>query len=73
VKLTDFPTLGALSFKEKLELVEELLVSVDPEFEAHLSEEEKNELDSRWAQFERNPSRALTVDQLKTKLAGRSR
>ncbi len=61
MKLADFPGVGALPVQEKLELVDELWLSVTPQLESlATSEEEKSLLDSRWAAFlktRRLPSR----------------
>jgi len=60
----DLPKLQALPVSEKLLLVELLWQSIgDSNDEPEVSEAEKRELDSRWARFERDPSRALTLEQ----------
>jgi putative addiction module component (TIGR02574 family) len=67
--LTDFPEVRALSAREKLQLVDELWVSVAPELDAlEVSEEEKRVLDERWAAFLKNPAAALTVEQFQQKM-----
>jgi len=67
--LTDFPEVRALSPREKLQLVDELWLSVAPELDAlEVSEDEKATLNERWKAFLRNPSLALTVEQFKERL-----
>ncbi len=62
--LADVLKLQALPLSEKLLMVEVLWQSIgDANDELEVSEGEKRELDSRWAQFERDPSRALTLEQ----------
>ncbi len=56
--------LQALPVSEKLMLVEVLWQSIgESTDEPEVSDAEKRELDSRWARFERDPSRAMTLDQ----------
>ena len=56
--------LQALPVDEKLQLVEALWQSIgESKDEPAVSDAEKRELDSRWAKFERDPSRALTLEQ----------
>lgn len=67
--LTDLPEVQALSAREKLQLVDELWISVAPELDSlEVSEEEKGLLDERWAAFLKNPAAALTLEQFKEKL-----
>jgi putative addiction module component (TIGR02574 family) len=62
--LADVLRLQALPVSEKLLMVEVLWQSIgDANDELEVSEGEKRELDSRWARFERDPSRALTLEQ----------
>jgi putative addiction module component (TIGR02574 family) len=62
--LADVLRLQALPVSEKLLMVEVLWQSMgDANDELEVSEGEKRELDSRWARFERDPSRALTLEQ----------
>lgn len=62
--LADFPQVRAMPVREKLLMVEEIWQSIgDSCDELEVSEAEKRELDSRWARFEQNPSRALTLEQ----------
>jgi putative addiction module component (TIGR02574 family) len=58
--------LQALPVSEKLMLVEVLWQSIgESSDEPEVSDVEKKELDSRWARFERDPSRALTLEQFR--------
>jgi len=67
--LTDLPEVRALSAREKLQLVDELWLSVAPELDdLEVSEEEKSTLDGRWAAFLKDPASALTVEQFKERL-----
>ena len=67
--LTDLPQVRALSAREKLQLVDELWLSVAPELDAlEVSEEEKTMLDERWAAFLKDPDSALTLEQFKDRL-----
>lgn len=67
--LTDLPQVRALSAREKLQLVDELWLSVAPELDAlEVSGEEKTLLDERWAAFLKDPASALTLEQFKDRL-----
>jgi putative addiction module component (TIGR02574 family) len=67
--LTDLPEVRALSAREKLELVDELWLSVAPELDAlEVSAETKGLLNDRWAAFLKNPASALTLKQFKEKM-----
>ena len=60
----DLLKLKALPVSEKLLMVDVLWQSIgDANDELEVSDAEKRELDSRWARFERDPSRALTLEQ----------
>ncbi len=62
----DLRKLQALPVSEKLMLVEVLWQSIgESSDEPEVSDVEKKELDSRWARFERDPSRALTLEQFR--------
>jgi putative addiction module component (TIGR02574 family) len=64
--------LQALPVSEKLMLVELLWQSIgESTDEPEVSDAEKRELDSRWARFERDPSRAMTLDQFDALLKAR--
>ena len=61
---SDLSKLQALPVSEKLLLVDALWQSIGESMkEPTVSDAEKRELDSRWARFERDPSRALTLEQ----------
>jgi putative addiction module component (TIGR02574 family) len=69
VKLADLPEVKALSAREKLELVDELWKDVARELDAlDATPAEKQLLDERWAAFLRDPSSALTLEQLQERL-----
>jgi putative addiction module component (TIGR02574 family) len=68
----DLRKLQALPVSEKLMLVEVLWQSIgESTDEPEVSDAEKRELDSRWARFERDPSRAMTLDQFDALLKAR--
>ena len=59
----------ALSVREKLELVDEIWKSVSSSPDSlEVTQEEKDILDSRWVEFHRNPTSALSIDVFKGKL-----
>lgn len=60
---SELSKLQALPFEEKLWLMDALWMNSKPAAEPEVTEAEKRELDSRWARFERDPSRALTLEQ----------
>ncbi|MEN3943954.1 addiction module protein [Prosthecobacter sp. SYSU 5D2] len=63
--LADFPQLRALPVREKLLIVDEIWASMAGA-ELAVSEQEKYELDERWAQFESDPSWALTLEEFQS-------
>jgi putative addiction module component (TIGR02574 family) len=68
----DLRKLQALPVSEKLMLVEVLWQSIgESTDEPEVSDAEKRELDSRWARFEHDPSRAMTLDQFDALLKAR--
>jgi putative addiction module component (TIGR02574 family) len=70
MKLADFPNVAGLTPNQKLELVDELWLSIAGDLEvSDVSDVEKRLLDERWAAYEKDPSSTLTVEQLKAKLA----
>ena len=72
MKLRELPQVMALSTAEKLQLIDELWMSIEPELDQlEVSEEEKKLLDERWEKFLANPDSALTLDQVKERLAAR--
>lgn len=69
MKLADFPEIGALSAQEKLQLVDELWLSVAPQLGSlAVSQKAKDLLDARWAAFLKDPSSALTLEQFQKKM-----
>ena len=69
MSLRDLPEVRALSAREKLQLVDELWLSVATELDAlAVSEEEKTALDERWAAFLKNPASALSLGQFQERL-----
>jgi putative addiction module component (TIGR02574 family) len=62
---SELSKLQALPFEEKLWLMDALWMKSTPTAEPAVTEAEKRELDSRWARFERDPSRALTLEQFR--------
>ncbi len=69
MSLTDLPEVRTLSAREKLQLVDELWLSVAPELNAlEVSAEEKKTLDERWKTFLKNSVSALTFEQFKERL-----
>ena len=72
MKLKELPQVMALSTAEKLELIDDLWISIEPELQqVEVSEEEKKLLDDRWEKFLANPDSALTLDQVKALVAAR--
>jgi len=72
MKLRELPQIMALSTAEKLELIDDLWISIEPELQrVEVSEEEKKLLDDRWEKFLANPDSALTLDQVKALVAAR--
>ncbi len=70
MKLADFPNLQALSTAEKLQLVDEIWAVVAADLsDAKVTAEEKRLLDQRWSRYEQNPESALTLNELKKKVA----
>lgn len=69
MKLIDLPEVHDLPILEKLQLVDELWLSVTEELESlEVSKEERDILDARWAAFLKDPDSALTVDQFREKM-----
>ena len=72
MKLKELPQVMALSTAEKLELIDDLWISIEPELQQlDVSKEEKKLLDDRWEKFLANPDSALTLDQVKALVAAR--
>jgi putative addiction module component (TIGR02574 family) len=69
MKLADFPEVQNLPVREKLQLVDDLWLSMAAQISAlNVSEEEKILLDERWASFLKDPAATLTLDQFDEKL-----
>ncbi len=69
MNLVDLPEFHDLPVREKLQLVDELWLSLSQELKSlDVSEEEKELLDQRWAAFLRDPESALTIDEFRQKL-----
>jgi putative addiction module component (TIGR02574 family) len=72
MKLKELPQIMALSTAEKLELIDDLWISIEPKLQQiDVSGEEKKLLDDRWGKFLANPDSALTLDQVKALVAAR--
>jgi putative addiction module component (TIGR02574 family) len=72
MKLRELPQVMALSTAEKLELIDELWMSIEPELDnLEVSEEEKKLLDERWEKYVSNPESALTLQELKAAVSKR--
>jgi putative addiction module component (TIGR02574 family) len=70
MKLIDLPAVNDLPIQEKLQLVDELWLSVTQDLKAlEVSDEEKKLLDTRWAAFLRDPDSAITVEQFCERLS----
>jgi putative addiction module component (TIGR02574 family) len=70
MKLADFPNVQALSTAEKLQLVDEIWAVVAADISgAKITAVEKRLLDQRWSKYEQNPQSALTLNELKKKIA----
>ena len=65
--LTDLPEVAALSPLEKLQLVDELWLSVAQELDS-LDVSQKARLDVRWAAFLENPGSTLSIDDFKKRM-----
>ena len=69
MKLADFPDVQDLPVREKLQLVDELWLSMTPELDSlDVTQEEKELLDERWAAFLQDPSAALTLDEFQRRM-----
>lgn len=59
----------ALPVREKLLLVDEIWESmVDVEAELEVLDAEKREMEARWERFEKDPSRALTLEEFQARI-----
>ena len=69
MKLADFPNVQDLPVRQKLQLVDELWLSMTPELDSlEVSEDEKSLLDERWAAFLQDPNSALTQDEFQRRM-----
>ena len=69
MKLADFPDVQELPIRQKLQLVDELWLSMSPELDSlEVSQEEKGLLDERWAAFLQDPGSALTLDEFQRRM-----
>ncbi|WP_166647037.1 addiction module protein [Prosthecobacter fusiformis] len=67
--LADFPQVRALPVREKLLIVDEIWASMaGAEAELEITDAEKYELNERWARFESDPSRALTLEEFQSRV-----
>ena len=72
--LNEFPEVRDLPAMKKLELVDEIWKDIGRELDdMELSAEEKQLLDSRWAEFIKNPDSALSSDEFMERLNARRR
>ncbi len=62
-----------LSPEERIELVQDLWDSIGPEELPPLTAEQKEELDRRYAEHLRDPSTAITWEEVKARLQSRSK
>ena len=69
MKLIDLPEVQKLPIREKLQLVDELWLSMTPELDSlEVFQEEREELDERWTAFLTDPSSALTLEEFQQKM-----
>jgi putative addiction module component (TIGR02574 family) len=62
--LANLPQVRELPLREKLELVDELWISMGSDLDSlEISEEEKDLLDTRWDKFLADPASVLTPEQ----------
>ncbi|GAA5136528.1 hypothetical protein GCM10023213_11710 [Prosthecobacter algae] len=67
--LADFSQVRALPVREKLLLVDEIWESMmDVESELEVLDAEKRELNARWERFEKDPLRALTLEEFQARI-----
>jgi putative addiction module component (TIGR02574 family) len=70
MKLADFPEVRELPVRDKLQLVDDLWLSVEAELSSlDVSNEEKALLEERWAPFLKAPDSALTLEQFQEKMS----
>ena len=69
MKLTDFPEVNNLPVQKKLELVDELWLSMKTELDSmDVTNEAKEVLDERWTAFLADASSALTIEEFRKKM-----
>ncbi len=69
MKLADLPEVQNLPVRDKLQLVDDLWLSMAAQISAlNVSDEEKTLLDERWASFLKDPDSALTLEQFQEKM-----
>ncbi len=69
MRLADFPDVQDLPVRQKLELVDELWLSMAPELDnLEASEPEQELLDERWAAFLKDPESAITLDEFQKRM-----
>ncbi len=69
MKLADFPDMSDLPVRQKLQLVDELWLSMTDELDSlEVSQEERELLDERWASFVRDPGSALTPEEFQRRM-----
>lgn len=67
--LAEFSQVRALPVREKLLLVDEIWESmIDVESELEVLDAEKRELNARWERFEKDPLRALTLEEFQARI-----
>ena len=72
MRLADFPDVQDLPIGQKLELVDELWLSMTPELDnLEVSEAERDLLDERWAAFLKDPESAITLDEFQRRMKAR--
>ena len=69
MRLADFPDVQGLPVRQKLELVDELWISMGPELDSlEVSEPEQEVLDERGAAFVQYPEPAITLDEFRKRM-----
>ncbi len=68
----DIPEITRLTIPEKILLLEDLWDSIaSEESSVPVPQSHREELDRRWEEYERNPGRLLTLDDLRGRLEAR--
>src|SRR5260370_37722577 len=69
MKLADLQEVQNLPVRDKLQLVDDLWLSMAAQISAlNVSDEEKTLMDERWASFLKDPDSALTLEQFQEKM-----